>query len=1322
MLRLEKLALRGFKSFCEPTEIVFHEGITAVVGPNGCGKSNILDSIAWVLGEQSARSLRGGKMDDVIFNGTRDRKPLGLAEVTLTLIAVADIVTRETGVEDLQIDPQLELTEFTEANLEAGNESGNEQNPESGSETGAIAQPDTGQPANIQAVTDNVVPATVVEDATEENQTTAGANKKKGRSAQGALKRALGAKHRLPNIAAGERVSISRRLYRSGESEYLMNGHICRLRDIHDFFAGTGLGGAQYAIIEQGHIGQILSSKPQERRGLIEEAAGITKFKAKKHLAELKLEATRQNLSRLNDIISEVDRQLVTLKRQAAKARRYRRLREQMRAYLRFLFTAEYDRIQEALANADQQLTKVRDREQICTQQLNEKEQSHRQTQNSLRNKEVALEETRVNATNLEIEVERTRNRITYQEAQQKEIAVRSTDFQRELAATGERAQLVEKELARRRQDLAKINQELSQAELELKTQESGQKSQQDELTAAEKELDAIRNQLLTEVSKTERLRHMKHQLEDNLKRIQLRQQNLKHETSRAEERRDTCEHNHERLRTELNLRISRIETLSDQFADINERLEGESRSLKQEQHNLTDLARESARTEDRLASLVELDEQRAYFSEAVQHLLADKQARRDFHLLGTLADFLEVAPANEQLVERILGDRLQAILLPTIDDALAANQWLATNQAGRATFLITGLHGGADGASLADAQTTNDHAAKNISLLELLGLKAAHEQLFKRAFPDLAGAMVADDLKAALELSAQSPQQMIVTPLGEHVRACSLMITANSASSGTSVLQLKREIKELTSRTVVLQEQHEKAANTLNVRKDRISQLEAQRRELDIQLRGEEKQLAAQRVELTQSEKEFERAKQHVRVVNTEAQQTSSEFSQQETKLEPIIGELTRAEEMRRSIEERVEEVRANIGRLKPIVEELSQALAEMRANTAAKLERRRAAAGDVRRLEEEQGQLARRSERDKFELTQLETRTQELATSLKQAQVEIVDLERTLVRSRALVEATETELAEVRAVVDRLEIDLAKLRTEITTLRETRSQVEIETARLQTDAQHLETSCRNELSESLETVVQRAKDPENFVETSDDEEFAGEEKGRSYQIDKDLTVDTAAQVLNELRVKLDELGPVNMMALDELTETEKRRTFLQQQFQDISQSITATEEVLREIKKRSRTRFKEAFEQINKNFSEVFQELFGGGRGEMMLIDEEDVLESGIDIIAQPPGKRLQSVLLLSGGEKAMTAMSLLLGIFRYRPSPFCVLDEVDAPLDDVNIGRFTNKVVDMTSQTQFLIITHSKRTMEVASSIYGVTMQEPGISKVVSVRFDK
>lgn len=1248
MLKLEKLEVRGFKSFSDTTEIKFHEGITAVVGPNGCGKSNILDSIAWVLGEQSAKSLRGSKMEDIIFNGTTSRKALSLAEVTLTLIATQDISSRSSEIDDIDLkEKEIDFeTIIINNNPDASNTL---------SDNSDIKLQD---------------------------------NKKSHKN-----------KKHIPTVVAGEKIIIGRKLYRSGDSEYLMNGHTCRLRDIQDFFAGTGLGGAQYAIIEQGHIGQILSSKPQERRALIEEAAGITKFKAKKHLAELKLEATKQNLTRLNDILAEIERQIVILKKQAAKARRYKRLREQIRYYLKYIFVNEYHRLKNNLTKIEETLNLLQTKEQSLLAEFTSQDIKYRSSQLEVSTVTEVLEKARNHYKDLQIESERTSSRIIHQQEQQKEINTRIIDFQQELQNIDQKKTVNDQEIIEYKEKINKINLEINNLLVELNAQETLYRDAQTQLLSLERELETLQNQLLIEVSKTEKLKHLAVQLSDSQKRADWKKQHLTNELIKFQEQNSLSKSEYERLGKEVSNSEDRLETFLTQIDEVNEQLTIAKRHTIEHQKNLDDLVRQHSRAEDRLNSLSQLNEKQAYFSESVQKLLGNKKIQKDFNLLATLADILNVLPKDEMLVERILGETLQTILVSTIEDAINAKDWLNKQKASRVSFLLV------DNKDINSKGNNTNTAPDNDKrfLLDLLGLSSKHSSLFKEVFPDLSSAVVLNDLTSALKFSRDNLDILVFTSAGEQIRAGKLLTTTGAIASSSNVLQLKREIKELNDSLINLEADQDKAKAQVSKQREKESRLEQEKKEIDTMLRSEEKTLVARRVELSQSAKELERSQQQIKSVTLELEQTEKEIINLAQKVNLTLEEVEQAETSRQKIQNKVEEKKIEIAKFKPDVEIANQKLSEFRTINATQQERKKAFTQALSKLEDEKEQLTKRNERISTELVQLKERSQELKSSLVIAEQVVGNLEKEMLLAKKNVEKSETNLFAAKELIVKQEELIASLRNQISTVKEQKSAIQVENAQLQSELQYLGQNCLNELSENITEVVTNNTVTNNDLENNE-------------QI---TDIASAQQLLLEARNKLSDLGPVNMMALDELTESEQRQTFLQQQYKDILASIHSTEEALREIKIRSRIKFREAFQIINANFSEMFQELFGGGRGEMTLINEEDVLESGIDINAQPPGKKLQNILLLSGGEKAMTALALVLGIFRFRPSPFCVLDEVDAPLDDMNIGRFTQKVKQMSEQTQFLVITHSKRTMEVASSIYGVTMQDPGVSKLISVK---
>jgi chromosome segregation protein len=519
----------------------------------------------------------------------------------------------------------------------------------------------------------------------------------------------------------------------------------------------------------------------------------------------------------------------------------------------------------------------------------------------------------------------------------------------------------------------------------------------------------------------------------------------------------------------------------------------------------------------------------------------------------------------------------------------------------------------------------------------------------------------------------------------------------ARALEEGAGLLTFKRELRELEARAEVLQMELTSAEANASSARDRLVVLEDAVVLLNEAIKREERELMARELAAASLAQEIERADRHIRVVAADAARVKEEQLEVERRRLNALTEANAAEQARTTASESVTRATAVLSDARREAELENEGLAQQRAVAAAAAERRRATATDVRRLEGEHVDLAARVDRHRLELIEMTTRLEELQTSI----AELTWLAETVADERAKEEEQinllATRLEEGRVRADTLASELSELNRHAAEIRDSRAELEVQRAEAQARLMFVRENCASELNQSLA-------------------ELAAEQT-----IDEGFDLDTAQGRVEELRNRLDGFGAINMMALEELAEAEQRLLFLSSQRADIVESISSTEEALREIKRRSRERFRQAFEQINKNFGELFQELFGGGRGEMSLIEADDVLESGIDVIAQPPGKRLQNVLLLSGGEKAMAALALVLGIFHYRPSPFCLLDEVDAPLDEANVGRFTDKVAHMSANTQFIVITHNKRTMEMARALYGVTMEEVGVSKLVSVKFE-
>lgn len=1216
MLRLEKIELRGFKSFADPTELVFPSPITAIVGPNGCGKSNIADAIAWVLGEQSARLLRGTRMEDVIFQGTRARPALGMAEVILTLVATEDIrLGGEPG------------------------EDGDEEDP---------------RPASF--------------------------------------------------IPSGTTVMVARRLYRSGQSEYLIDGRPVRLRDIYDLFAGTGLGPGHYALIGQDRVTALIQARPVERRAVIEEAAGITRLKLRERSTELRLESARQNLARIHDLIAEVARQVSALRRQAARARRYRRLREELRALLRFLFRSEYRRLESALEEVSQRITALERARAEVLARLAAVEAEHQQLLQQERARQMRIATARDRLAQIEIELERIRGERRQCEQHREDLRMREQALEREESSLAERLRVIEEELTRLVSEAEKVSGEVAEQQEAVRAEEHMYHQHWESVRAREKQLEQMRAPYVEAIGQVAHWRNAEQQIAEAMRRLEAHLRRLAAERERAALRETHLVGEQERLRQQVEVQRAHLEALRRQYEDVTARLHEARQHQARVRAEWADVEKAAIAAEHRLASLVELQQRYAYASRAVQYLFELSRQNGHVRLLGTLADILRVAPESESMVEGFLGERLQAVLVPSLEDARAALAALASARIGRAQFLVVQEEtareekkeersgGPSDG---------GDGEGPREGFWEILGVKPSVARALRRAFPECEQVTIAEDLEAAIRRSAEDPRGVFLTRHGEWIRGGVLLVGGREGEQSAGILAVKREILELRERCQDLAQQLEELQQKQRSCETALEELARESAHLETALKEQERALFESEVRLSEVERDLARTRQHLAVVEFERAAAEQERARLAQEYENALAERARAEERLRALEAEQAAEQQALTELRRAGEALAERLAARRIHVATVSERERAVQAQVRRLQQEQQHVAGRLEdlrRERQSLRQEREQCAQREQFLQQCERQCEEARQ---QAYAEVHQASEQVSGAHAATDSLAEHLNALRREESDLRERLTAEEVQRAALLAEMRHVSASCRAELGESAEDLIASASETEGATDLSPDDPQSVRAR------------------IEDVRRKIEELGPINLMALEELQQAEERLSFLQAQREDIERSIATTEEALREIRRRARRRFLSAFEAINAHFEETFRELFGGGRGEMLLLDPDDVLQSGVEIVAQPPGKRLQNLHLLSGGEKALTALALLLAIFRHRPSPFCVLDEVDAPLDDVNIARFCRQITQMSSRTQFILITHNKETMEIADVLYGVTMEEPGVSKVVSVR---
>ncbi len=1266
MFKLQRLEITGFKSFADYTEVVFTgDGITAVVGPNGCGKSNVSDAISWVLGEQRAKSLRGGEMKDVVFQGTRSRKPSGMAEVVLHLVRTEeeyDVDADELGdidetlneLDDQSIDVdalEAEIIEETPAVTDPAIETNGNGHHDAEFEIEKVQALQVGSVQTVERVIKT---------------------KRHWRPRSFAL-----------DFAPGEAVSVTRRLYLSGESEYQLNGKTCRLRDIQDLFAGTGLSGAHYAIIEQGRIGQILSAKPADRRNLIEEAAGISKFRTRQRAAETRLESAKTNLGRISDIVSEIEKQANSLRRQAAKTRRYVALQGEFRALLRKLYAAEARHLRSL---SDALLAKLEDAkrtEQEFVAKVSANEEEFRAATQDARNADEKLAEVRrVHAQNA-LERDRAEREHRYQSEQIVNLNARSENLHLEIEATKDRLDLIETELRRLTDEEEKESITTGAAEQVLIEAEGLFAARLDNVRHIEGELETHRNELMHHNALAERFAETAHHLNQNLDRLRERKAGLQVEAARADETHVELLTSAAKLVDELQAERQKLEKYNEEKRVVLAAAAAARDVLRQSDERLNAARSELARVQNRHETLRELEEKRAVYSPEIQKLFEAKESI-GIRPFGVLADFLNVEPRAERAVESLFGEFLQAVLVPSVDDARRASDWIAAQGGGRIASLVV------DHVEIERVEPNGE----SDRVFDLLGVSDSLKAALRSVFPREMSARLVSNVYE----SSAGNGDLLVDHAGNLLLGGQLFISGASSTNeqNASLLAFKRELSELDYESDHLAQgvSAEETANTAA----RAALAEQEERTVDLQsviIKVERGTLSLE-VQERAARQDIERSERHKKVVADERAQVDIEIEDLEKRLIDADQNSASAKTRVAEIADQIADVSERLADARKVSEAESATVNEKRTAAATSGERLRAVHSARRRVENEQRELESRLALLRVELSEIDTKLEALRSSSSAIADRIAYAETDLLLEQDELAASIEFVTKERMRADTVSEKLAETNRASVEAANERAAIEVRQTETVTLLKNVTENCQHELGVGVDELAAEPEDPDFDLEHS-----------RAYA--------------EELRTRLEGFGAINMLAVDELSDAEERLLFLTSQRQDIVDSIASAEEALREIKERSRARFKQAFEAINENFSVFFRELFGGGRGEMSLLESEDILEAGIEVVAQPPGKRLQNILLLSGGEKAMTAISLVLAIFKYRPSPFCLLDEVDAPLDDANVGRFVNKIAEMSEKTQFIVITHNKRTMEAARALYGVTMQEAGVSKVVSVKFE-
>ncbi len=1276
MLKLKKVQILGFKSFCDRTEVALAgRGIAAIVGPNGCGKSNISDAITWVLGEQSAKTLRGVKMEDVIFAGTRNRKPTGMAEVSLTLV---DPEVYDSAA--IHPDEDLAAVVAIDRNVDWDEEALRAQRAEETEEAVADAQPGTvidedGHPGTNALGQNAASPDTDV-----------------------VLKIRRRKFGRAP-VRAGE-LTITRRLFRTGDSEYLLNGRICRLRDIQDIFMGTGLGGESYAIIGQERIGQLLSSKPLDRRAIIEEAAGITRFKTKKRLAELRLESARQNLSRVDDIFEEVAKQMGTLKRQAAKAERFREIQTELKTRLRVVLASRLTQLDAGHAATAAQAAALSAQIDAQAAEIESMDAAHTEGVRQGYQLDGQIREANTAANQSAVELERMAARTAANADRILELTARLAQGDDDLQQAHAQLATLSGELESHRAFVESANAESAASRDYAQRQQTEAQAAVRAVAAAEQAAEQNRRATMQFMERASQSRNEEAQAAAALNGLLGEADRLARESATAHAELETLGLQRGQVKLSVDDLTARLKSLEASLASLRDQLATARNDEAVSKRRGDQLRGERATLAGRRNSLDALIREHSYSTDTVRNLFrAAKKQDIAIQPLGTLADLLEVASEHEALIDEYLRDELNTVVVPSWAAADDHVRLLQKEVAGRATFLVAETEDLSGPSSL----PKTDLSSPKVGLPHLEGTTPLRSTITLKpgisldSIPKLRDGYLVPDAGTARTLAAQHPEAFFLTLTGETFH--NLTVTGGRPSA-QGPLALKRELHDVQAKVDATEAELTETDQTTANLQHHIARLHKDVDGHSAERRVLERDSANSGAALRQLEAEVARLDRRLQDWQLALARNGDGRKQKEDLIARRQTEAAAFESQRQTAELTLVDLQQQLEALRSQREELQHAASQAAAALAGLEERRRNAAANL-------DQTTRLLNTQQARITQLEgqlasaaaekyRREEETATLTAQHSVLAV----TRATAAATVSRLSTEAAALRTEVAVLDTRIRRLRQETEALREQRSVLSAQAARLASDLEHLEQTCVDDLG--LPAADLRA-------------DAATLRIGGDFLIHEDAACRT-------LKTKLEAMGPVNMMALEEYTESAARHSFLETQRKDLLDSIENTRASIKEIDEVSHIKFEEAFKMINANFAVAFTKLFGGGQASMSLTDAEHTSESGIDILASPPGKKLQNILLLSGGEKALTALALLVGIFQFQPAPFCILDEVDAPLDETNVGRYAQLIAEMSANTQFIAITHSKRTMQQADVIYGVTMQEPGVSKIVSVSLNR
>ncbi|SDM96789.1 condensin subunit Smc [Paenibacillus sp. yr247] len=1180
---LKRIELSGFKSFADRTELEFVRGITAVVGPNGSGKSNISDGIRWVLGEQSAKSLRGGKMEDVIFAGSDARRAVNYGEVSLTL---------DNTSQSLPLD-------FNE-------------------------------------------------------------------------------------------VTVTRRVHRSGESEYLINKQPCRLKDITELFMDTGIGKEAYSIIGQGRIEEILSTKSEDRRGIFEEASGIVKYKSRKREAEKKLSDTEQNLLRIHDLVTELEDQIEPLREQSAKAIRYKELRETLKSSEIAMYVHQIDQIYISWNEATQKLEKLVKEQTELSTIVNQHDAHLEKHRWETRRLEEELEKLQESLLGLSEEFEKCEGHGEVLKERKKNYSANHQQLSSTIAMQEQRKIDKEVELSQQREKIILIGAQLFEFQAKLTAEEQRLLGVNGGISSLPE--DQLKGELLETLNRMAQARNEIRYAEQQTESIGRRLERLDEERQKWAEQREKISLRKQELTTKLEETVSEIEDVRQRYVQLTQSLKSKQGLLDEAQGMVRKWEQKLDALTSRRDTMKEMANDYDGFMQGVKEVLKAK-TRKDLRgIRGAIAELVKVPADVEFAIETALGGALQNIVVETEADGREAIAFLKRRQMGRATFLPMNV---IRGRSISDSEISSLKSAKGFIgiAVDLVSFDTTYQNIFSSL---LGNVVVAQSLEDANHIAAKAQYRYrVVTLEGDVVNPGGSMTGGSLQKKSTNLLGRQRQIEELDQEIKNSEQQLSGLRNQSSVMKREITDdmmTIEQLRQLGEQQRITEQQI---RAELNPLESESRTVEEQLSLDSQDRGsllEEQADLGRKKVESEAALAELGQEEA---SLQKAIRDAESSRKASESEKEELQSQLTDLKVKVASISQEKQSLQDQQRRLQQDLGEAEREMDMNRGLLQQLE---QDMIALEQETVLQVELLNDLKLKKQQCTESIDFKRAERTEWLHKLEQEENETRAQRSQLKqveESLHQTEVRVTRLDVELENLLKKLGEEYELSYELAKERYPVPEDIQGTQ--------------------------SKVRELKREIASLGDVNLGAIEEYARVSERYEFLSSQKNDLIEAKTTLYQVIREMDQEMSKRFKTTFDAIRSHFGVVFSKLFGGGRADLILSEPDNMLDTGIEIVAQPPGKKLQNLQLLSGGERALTAIALLFSIIRVKPVPFCVLDEVEAALDEANVSRFAEYLREFSEMTQFIVVTHRKGTMEEADVLYGVTMQEGGVSKLVSVRLE-